>query len=378
MKRLNRNALILGLMIFAAAPLLNTAAQEPGYPPPAQPPSSAYETETPEQLQQLVAPIALYPDSLVASILAASSFPAEITEANSWLAPRANFTPDQIASEADQQTWDPSVKALLPFPPVLQNLASNLSWTSELGDAYHNQPADVMDAIQVMRRQAKKSGTLRSNDQIKVIDKHGYITIEPARPQDVYVPAYDPWAAYGYPIDPWPGWVETPGIWWGGPGLSFGVGFGIGPYLGYGWGWNGWGIDWYNRGLWFHGAPYWGHGPAFFNRYNYYGGYPGFYDHRYRGGFDDFRRPGPPDMGRLRGFAAPRDNMRLRSGPFSGFNYGGTTRGFSVRGQHSFGGAFHGGGFQGGGFHGGFGGGFHGGGGGFHGGGGGFHGGGRR
>ena len=244
-----RRALILGFAILATFSILGTAAQEPGYPPSAQPSPQAYETESPEQLQQLVAPVALYPDSLVASILAASSFPAEITEANGWLAPRANFSPDKIASEADQQNWDPSVKALLPFPPVLQNLASNLSWTSELGDAYHNQPADVMNAIQVMRRQAKKAGTLRSNTQNKVVDKHGYITIEPASQEDVYVPAYNPWAAYGYAIDPWPGWVETPGIWWGGPGLSFGVGFGIGPFLGYGWGWNGWGIDWYNRGL---------------------------------------------------------------------------------------------------------------------------------
>src|ERR1700722_2965555 len=199
-----------------------------------------YQLESPEQLQRLVAPIALYPDSLLASMLAASSYPSQISEANSWLAPRHNLSPEELASEADKQQWDPSVKELLAFPPVLENLASNLSWTSELGDAYYNQQAEVMDAIQEMRRKAKKAGTLKSNDQIHVTDKHGHISIDPAMPEsnEVYVPAYDPWEVYGYPIDPWPGWVSVPGVWWGGPGLDFGIGFGIGPFLGFGWGWN--------------------------------------------------------------------------------------------------------------------------------------------
>ncbi len=364
MKKSQRHTVTLAVMMMlwlAASVVLSVAAQEqPGSqqnPPPGQP----YEIETPEQLQRLVAPIALYPDSLVASILAASSYPSQIAEANDWLAPRANFSPEQIASEADRQSWDPSVKALLPFPPVLQNLASNLSWTSELGDAYYNQPSDVMNAIQAMRRQAKKAGTLKSNDQIRVTDKHGYITIDPAAPDSnvVYVPAYNPWDAYGDPIDPWPGWVDVPGVWWNGPGLSFGVGFGVGPFLGFGWGWNRWGMDWYGRGLYFGGAPYFAGGPAFFNRRYYYRGYPG------------FARRFPPNEGYARGFAAPRYAPGLRSGPFSGFNHGGMTRGFSARGQSSVGGGFRGGGFRGGGFRGG------GGGGGFH-GGGGFRGGGRR
>ena len=209
-----------------------------------------YATETPQQLQQLVAPIALYPDSLVASILAASSYPAQITEANDWLASRRNLPPQHLAAEADKQPWDPSVKALLPFPPVLQNMASNLSWTSELGDAYYNQQTEVMDAIQVMRQQAKKAGTLKSNDQIKVTDKDHYISIEARDPQqEVYIPQYDPWQVYGYPIEPWPGWVESPGLWWDGPGLYFGLGFGMGPWWGFGWGWPFWGIDWYGHGI---------------------------------------------------------------------------------------------------------------------------------
>jgi len=327
---------------------LEPAPQAP--PPAAQP----YQLENTQQLQQLVAPIALYPDSLVASTLAASRFPEEITEAESWIAARQTLAAAEIAKEADSQTWDPSVKSLLTFPPVLQNMSQNLAWTSELGDAYSNQPNDVMDAIQVMRRDAKKAGKLKSNDQIKVTDKHGYTSIDPKAPQEVYIPQYDPWAVYGYAIDPWPGWVDEPGLWWDGPGLYFGLGFGLGPWLGYGWGWGGWGLDWYNHGIFFNGGPYWGGGPAFFNRYGYYHGNPA------------FARGGRPGYGASRGFDAPRDGDGLRSGGFSRFGAGGATRGYSARGQQSFGGGFHGGGFGGGGFHGG--GGF--GGGGFHGGGG--------
>jgi hypothetical protein len=358
--RLHRLSVVLLATVAASTCLifadLRSSAQtqtgaQPQAPPPAQP---AYQLENSQQLQQLAAPIALYPDSLIASALAASRFPEQISDANNWLAPRKNLSPSDMASEADKQTWDPSVKALLPFPPVLQNMASNLSWTSELGDAYSNQPNDVMDAIQTLRRQAKKEGKLKSNDQIKVTDKHGDISIEPAATQEVYVPAYDPWAYYGYPIDPWPGWVEVPGVWYGGPGITFGIGFGLGPFWGYGWGWPVWGVDWYGHGIFFHGAPYWGGGPAFFNRYGYYHGYSGFAN-RGRPGFESSR-----------GFAPSADRGGLRSGPFSRYSYGGSTRGYSARGQQSTGGGFHGGGFGGGGFHGGGagGGGFHGGGGG--------------
>jgi hypothetical protein len=164
--------LILGLIVLAASVMLGAVAQEPGQqqppPPPSQlsqtqPPQQApasdqrYQTENPEQLQQLVAPIALYPDSLVASILAASSYPPEIAEANDFLAARQNFTPEEIASDADKQSWAPAVKSLLAFPPVVRNLDANLSWTSELGDAYYNQPGDVMNAIQEMRRKPRNT-----------------------------------------------------------------------------------------------------------------------------------------------------------------------------------------------------------------------------
>jgi Protein of unknown function (DUF3300) len=342
--------LVMGSMIWA--PGFRLTGQEPGAPPPYPPPNQGgppqnaapgptYPMESPERLQQLVAPIALYPDSLVATILAASSYPSQIEEAYNWLAPRRNLPPEQIASEADQQDWDASVKALLPFPPVLQNLASNLSWTSELGDAYYNQPSDVMNAIQVMRQRAKKAGTLKSNDRIHVTDKHGYITIDEVQPEDVYVPAYDPWVVYGYPVVAWPGWIGVPGIWWNGPGLYFGLGFGIGAWMGFGWASPWWGIDWFNRGLFFHHAPYFAGGPAFFNRGDYYHGYGG------------FAHPIHGAPGQARGFARPEPGRGVRSGVFGHMHYGGATRGYAARGQRSFGGAFHAGGFRGGGFHGG-------------------------
>jgi Protein of unknown function (DUF3300) len=367
MKRLNRLIATVGLTALVAPAILAFAAhvqdqqQAPPPPPPAAPQpapqqsaAQPYQPENTEQLQQVVAPIALYPDELIASILSASSYPTQIVAANDWLAPRQNLSPEEIAAEADKQTWDPSVKALLAFPPVLKNLAQNLSWTSELGDAYFNQPTDVMNAIQEMRRQAKKHGMLKSNDQIKVEDKHGYITIEPKNPDSrtVYVPAYDPWLVYGYPIAPWPGWVDVPGVWWDGPGLYFGIGFGLGPFWGYAWGWPYWGFDWWGGGIYWHGGHYGPRGWDHFDRDRYYQGHPGF---GYRGA---------PDERSSRGFGGRSPG--LRSGPFSGFGHGGETRGFSARGQGSFGGGFHGGGFRGGGFHGGGfgGGGFHGGGGG--------------
>lgn len=117
---------------------------------------------TASELQALVAPIALYPDALVAQILAASTFPDQIAVANYWLQQNKSLTGSSLMQAVDQQTWDPSVKALTQFPSVLNNLATNLTWTSSLGEAYHNQSADVMTAIQTLRAQAKEKGNLKS------------------------------------------------------------------------------------------------------------------------------------------------------------------------------------------------------------------------
>jgi Protein of unknown function (DUF3300) len=210
-------------------------------------PTDSVATESPEQLQQLVAPIALYPDSLVAQILAASTFPEEIVEADRWVQSHPDLKGDALAQAVDPQPWDPSVKALAAFPSVLGNLDKNLSWTSSLGDAYYNQEQDVMAAIQVMRRRAQEAGNLKSTSQQTVTAEDFDIKIEPASPEIVYVPAYDPWIVYGGPIVAWPGWYPYPGIWYDGPSLFFGVGFGIGFFGGYGWGWHHWGSDWHHH-----------------------------------------------------------------------------------------------------------------------------------
>src|SRR5271170_4673850 len=146
-------------LLLATFPLAVAASQDPEASPqgsesptqdaqaPAQPP---YSEQTPEQLQRLVAPIALYPDSLVAQILAASTFPEEVVEADRWVQANPDLKGDALGQAVDKQPWDPSVKALTAFPSVLGNMDKNLSWASSLGDAYYNQQQDVMDAIQVM------------------------------------------------------------------------------------------------------------------------------------------------------------------------------------------------------------------------------------
>ena len=198
----------------------------PGQAAPAQAPQ--YPQQTPEQLQQLVAPIALYTDSLVAQILAASTFPEQVVEADRWVQAHPDLKGDALGHAVDQQPWDPSVKALTAFPSVLGNMDKNLSWTSSLGDAYYNQQAEVMDAVQVMRQRAQQAGNLKTTSQQTVKTQGSTIVIQPAAPEVVYVPAYDPWVVYGDPIVAWPGWYPYPGIWYDGPYLSWGIGFEIG------------------------------------------------------------------------------------------------------------------------------------------------------
>src|SRR5437867_9916434 len=147
--------------------------------------------QSPEQLQQLVAPMAWYPGSLIAQNLAAATYPHEIVEAENWLQQHTNLTGDSLAREVDKQAWDPAVKALTQFPAVLANMNQNLAWTSELGDVYVNQPQEVSSAIQAMRERAKQAGNLKSTDQEKVGNKGKTIVIQPASPEVVYVPQYD-------------------------------------------------------------------------------------------------------------------------------------------------------------------------------------------
>src|ERR1700683_1306298 len=185
-------------LLFSSCPQDLWAAQDAqaSAQPAAQPAQAPpYNQQTPEQLQRLVAPIALYPDSLVAQILAASTFPEQIVEADRWVQAHPDLKGDALGQAVDQQPWDPSVKALSAFPSVLGNMDKNLSWTSSLGDAYYNQQQDVMDAVQVMRRHARAAGNLKSTPQ-QTVDTSGQdddIAIQPVNPSVVYVPAYNPW-----------------------------------------------------------------------------------------------------------------------------------------------------------------------------------------
>jgi uncharacterized membrane protein YgcG len=321
--------------------------------------------QSPDQLQQLVAPIALYPDSLVAQILTGSTYPTQIVEANRWLHQNQNLQGKDLADAVDQQNWDPSVKALTQFPSVLANLDQNLSWTQSLGDAYYNQPQDVMDAIQVMRRKAQEAGNLKSTPQQVVTANGPDILIAPSNPQYVYVPEYDPWLIYGPPVAVWPGFVYS-GLWLNRPFFGFGVGFNLGFWSGFGWGWPAWGFDWRAHHVFYHNAPYFTRGPAFFNHGGYRpppfrgSGAPG-----YRAGAPGYRGAAPGYRGGVaphgveppvgRGFGSPRGNMGVHSNAFSGYAHGGVTRGYESRGMGSMGGVHGGGGGHagGGGGHGG-------------------------
>ena len=325
-----------------------------------------YVTQTPEQIQQLVAPIALYPDSLVAQVLAAATFPEQVVEADRWVQAHPDLKGDALAQAVDQQPWDPSVKALTAFPSVLGNMDKNLSWTSSLGDAYYNQQQDVMDAVQEMRRRAQQAGNLKSTPQQTVSTQGTTVVIQPADPQVVYVPAYNPWVVYGGPIGPWPGWYPYPGIWYGGPYLSFGVGFGIGFFGGYGWGWGHWGFDWHNHYAIYNHNRYYSTSRTFYNRNTYYrgGARTGYNGGRGGPGGRNFAGNRPPNAGRggvynrpggtsrpfegdnraARGYAESRGQTGTRTSGFSNYDHGGEARSYSSRGSASFGGARGGGG----------------------------------
>jgi hypothetical protein len=203
--------------------------------------------QTAAQLDALVAPIALYPDALVAQVLAASVYPEQIAYADDWLAQNTNANQKKLADEVNEQPWDPSVKALTQFTSVLHNMARNLAWTSSLGQAFTNQQADVMAAVQTMRAKAHAAGNLKSSSQITVVqDTPSTIVIKPANPQVIYVPEYSPALVYGTPYvvpsyTP-PFVVVTPSVFWS-PGIVIGGGWGRG-WGGFGWGFGAWNCSW--------------------------------------------------------------------------------------------------------------------------------------
>jgi uncharacterized protein DUF3300 len=240
--------------------------QAPAIQPPAEPaPQAAPQPSAPatsqsnygstpapqsaDQLNALVAPIALYPDALIAQILAASTVPDQVAIADYWVHQNSNLTGEALEQAVDQQSWDPSVKALTQFPSILDDLAKNLAWASSLGQAFQNQQADVMSAVQAMRAKAQAAGTLQSNAQITVTQgTPGTIVIQPANPQVVYIPQYNPTIVYGAPIAvP----LYTPPLVFAAPTLTFGAGIAVfgggGAFVaggGFGWGFHAWACNW--------------------------------------------------------------------------------------------------------------------------------------
>ncbi len=223
------------------------------------PPPSAYQPLGPDQLDQLVAPIALYPDSLVAQVLAASTYPAQVASAQQFIQQSGNYPPEQLAEMANTQPWDPSVKSLVAFPQVVNDLNRNMGWTTQLGNAYYNQPQDVMTAVQAMRQRAYSAGNLRPTPQLGVTYAPGAIVIAPVSPAVVYVPYYNPWVVYGAPVPVYGGYYYGPprGIGFGaGLAIGFGVGIAIGAFAHFSWGYHSWAPDWHSRAVVFNHNTY--------------------------------------------------------------------------------------------------------------------------
>ena len=198
-----------------------------------------------EELDQILAPIALYPDSLLAQILMGSTYPLEIVMADRWVKENSDLQGDALNDALDQRNWDPSVKALVPFPNILSMMSEELDWTERVGEAFLAQEVTVMDTIQELRARAYEAGTLTSSQHLEVSREDDTIIIEPYDPRVIYVPVYDPWEVYGpwwwphyppYVVYRYPSnLVVAPGIVW------FGTGFSVGTFWSHGWGYWDWG-----------------------------------------------------------------------------------------------------------------------------------------
>lgn len=212
-----------------------------------------------EQIEQMVAPIALYPDTLIGLILAAATYPAQVAAADHWLHEQGSVSTEQIADEAETQTaWDPSVKALTAFPQVLALMDRDLQWTTDLGNAYYNQPQDVLQTVQVMRQRAEQAGTLQNTPQEAISYNQGYIQLAPVNPQVVYVPDYNPWSVYGRPVSPYPGFSLLGALesFAGSSPMKFGLGIAMNAFSHTSFGWMGWALNWLTQSVLFHQSNY--------------------------------------------------------------------------------------------------------------------------
>src|SRR5262249_30406590 len=216
----------------------------------------------PEELDSLVAPIALYPDDLLAQTLAASTYPLEIVQVQQWMANNPNLKDKALADAVSKQPWDPSVQGLVMYPDVVQRMAGNIQWTTDLGNAFLAQQSDVMDAVQRMRGKAEGTGNLKTSAQQVVQTKtveggKQVIEIQQANPDVVYVPSYDPTVVYGAPPPEYPYYPYTYPGYMPGTALMWGTGIALGAAA-----WGAWGGHW--------GDCDWGHGDVNVNNnYNY-------------------------------------------------------------------------------------------------------------
>jgi Protein of unknown function (DUF3300) len=266
-----KQSLAIFLSVLVCGTTFRPNAEGSRMPEAARAAQEVYAQVPPNDLDALVAPIALYPDALVAQILGASTYPDQVQAADTFVKSNYNLSGDALYQAAEDQGWDPAVLALLQFPTVLDKLSQNLGWTSALGDVSANQQGDVMAAIQRMRAKAYAAGNLKSGEQIKVVQESpSVIVIQPANPQIVYVPTYNQTVVYGAP-------VVTPGYSAGTVAatamFSFGMGIAVGAMINSsscGWGYYGWRMNWTGRVVYCGGAPYYG------NPYWWGGYYPGF------------------------------------------------------------------------------------------------------
>jgi hypothetical protein len=191
-----------------------------------------------DQLDSLVAPIALYPDPLLSQVLVASTYPLEIIQLQQWLAQHTDLKGDALAAAVEKEDWDPSIQAMAPLPDAVKQLSENIKWTTDLGNAFLAQQSDVMDAVQRMRAKAKDAGNLKSNEQLKVetqvVESKTVVVIEQADPHVVYVPSYNPVVVYGPPVYPYPPMAYPIAT----AAISFGIGVAMGAAWGGGWGYN--------------------------------------------------------------------------------------------------------------------------------------------
>lgn len=243
---IQRSLAILCVELLVMQPFVPAQQQQtPAGTPQSQPPML-----TPDQLDSLVAPIALYPDPILSQLLVASTYPLEIVEAARWLSQNSSLHGKALADAAAKKTWDASVQALVILPDVLKRLNEDVTWTSDLGNAFLAQQQGVMEAVQRMRQRAQSNGALQSTkeQQVTTTTEGGntYIVVEPANPEVVYVPEYNPEAVWGPPAYPYPPIYYPPstGAIVAAGAISFGVGLAIGAIWNGGWGGWGWGCGW--------------------------------------------------------------------------------------------------------------------------------------